>query len=232
MLFRSRGLSIIPQRAEMGEKQATMRRGRKLILGLVGVLVVALALLILAPSLVTWGVGRGAIRGAIEGRINGTVGLQTLRVAWFGPQEVTGFSITGDDGRTSGTVVTFLPDASIFASAGAVVTAAGSSVAPRSVGAGFSLDARCTSKSRSSCEQASTVTRSVSDAGMSFTGSKCTASSTPGPPRSILVTSPRRREGKTTIAANLAIVAARVPGRGVVLVDADPRGREIGRAHV
>jgi protein-tyrosine kinase len=49
-------------------------------------------------------------------------------------------------------------------------------------------------------------------------------------PRSILVTSAHRGEGKTTIAANLAIVAARVPGRGVVLVDADPRGGGILRA--
>jgi len=44
-------------------------------------------------------------------------------------------------------------------------------------------------------------------------------------PRTILVTSPSPGAGKTTIAANLAVVAARIPGRGAVLVDADPRGR-------
>lgn len=49
-------------------------------------------------------------------------------------------------------------------------------------------------------------------------------------PRVVLVTSARAKEGKTTIAANLAIVAARIPGRGGVLVDADPRGRGVLRA--
>jgi Mrp family chromosome partitioning ATPase len=49
-------------------------------------------------------------------------------------------------------------------------------------------------------------------------------------PRTVLVTSPNRGEGKTTIAANLAAAAARVPGRGVVLVDADPRGRGVLKA--
>jgi len=49
-------------------------------------------------------------------------------------------------------------------------------------------------------------------------------------PRVVLVTSPRRGEGKTTVAANLAIVAARVPGSGALLVDADPRGEGVMRA--
>ncbi|RMG17778.1 MAG: hypothetical protein D6731_03415 [Planctomycetota bacterium] len=46
-------------------------------------------------------------------------------------------------------------------------------------------------------------------------------------PRTVLVTSARRGEGKTTVAANLAIAGARVPGSGAVLVDADPRGRGV-----
>ncbi len=49
-------------------------------------------------------------------------------------------------------------------------------------------------------------------------------------PRAVLVTSPGRGEGRTTVAANLAIVGARLPGRGAVLVDADPRGRGVLRA--
>src|SRR5690606_6571593 len=48
-------------------------------------------------------------------------------------------------------------------------------------------------------------------------------------PRVVLVTSPGRGEGKTTVAANLAIVAARIPGGGAVLVDADPRGGGVMR---
>lgn len=50
-------------------------------------------------------------------------------------------------------------------------------------------------------------------------------------PRVVMVTSPRPGDGKTTVAANLAIAAAgRLPGRGAVLVDADPRGRGLLRS--
>lgn len=48
-------------------------------------------------------------------------------------------------------------------------------------------------------------------------------------PRVVLITSPGRGEGKTTVAANLAIVAARIPGGGALLVDADPRGGGVMR---
>lgn len=46
-------------------------------------------------------------------------------------------------------------------------------------------------------------------------------------PRIVMVTSARPGDGKTTIAANLAIAAAGRTGRGAVLVDADPRGRGV-----
>jgi Mrp family chromosome partitioning ATPase len=49
-------------------------------------------------------------------------------------------------------------------------------------------------------------------------------------PRVVLVTSARRGEGKTTVAANLALVAARMPGRGALLVEADPRGGDLFRS--
>ncbi|MEZ0229912.1 MAG: CpsD/CapB family tyrosine-protein kinase, partial [Planctomycetota bacterium] len=48
-------------------------------------------------------------------------------------------------------------------------------------------------------------------------------------PRVILVTSATKGEGKTTVAANLALVAARIPGRGALLVEADPRGGDLMR---
>jgi capsular exopolysaccharide synthesis family protein len=48
-------------------------------------------------------------------------------------------------------------------------------------------------------------------------------------PRMVLVTSARPGEGKTTVAANLAVVAARMPGRGALLVGADPRGGDLLR---
>lgn len=56
------------------------------------------------------------------------------------------------------------------------------------------------------------------------------ASSQERSPRVVLVTSARAGEGKTTVASNLAVVGARVPGEGAVLVNADPRGRGILRA--
>lgn len=54
--------------------------------------------------------------------------------------------------------------------------------------------------------------------------------STPTPPRMVLVTSARAGEGKTTVASNLAIVGARIPGQGSLLIDADSRGRGVMRA--
>ncbi|HZU96300.1 MAG TPA: hypothetical protein VFF73_06285, partial [Planctomycetota bacterium] len=50
-------------------------------------------------------------------------------------------------------------------------------------------------------------------------------------PRVVLVTSARRGEGKTTVAANLALVGARMPGRGAaLLIEADPRGGDLLRS--
>lgn len=49
-------------------------------------------------------------------------------------------------------------------------------------------------------------------------------------PRVVLVTSASKGEGKTTVAANLALVAARMPGRGALLIEADPRGGDLLRS--
>jgi Mrp family chromosome partitioning ATPase len=49
-------------------------------------------------------------------------------------------------------------------------------------------------------------------------------------PRTILVTSAGRGEGKTTVAANLALVGARMPGKGALLIEADPRGGDLMRS--
>jgi capsular exopolysaccharide synthesis family protein len=50
------------------------------------------------------------------------------------------------------------------------------------------------------------------------------------PPRTVLVTSCLSGEGKTTVATNLAAAAARVTGRGALLIDADHRGASLLRA--
>jgi protein-tyrosine kinase len=49
-------------------------------------------------------------------------------------------------------------------------------------------------------------------------------------PQMVLVTSARAGEGKTTVAGNLAIVGARIPGGGALLIDADARGQGVMRA--
>jgi Mrp family chromosome partitioning ATPase len=49
-------------------------------------------------------------------------------------------------------------------------------------------------------------------------------------PNSLLVTSPAHKDGKTTVAVNLALVAARQLNEGVVLIDADPLGEGVLRA--
>jgi hypothetical protein len=76
------------------------RRWRKALIGLAALLVALALLVVLAPTLVSLGLGRGAVAGTIERRINGTATLQALRVRWFGAQEVTGLVVTGDDGKT------------------------------------------------------------------------------------------------------------------------------------
>jgi hypothetical protein len=77
------------------------RRWRKALLGL-GVLLLLLVMVVaLAPTLVSLGVGRGAIVGALEQHINGTVSIDQLKVGWLGPQSASGISVTGADGRTS-----------------------------------------------------------------------------------------------------------------------------------
>jgi len=52
--------------------------------------------------------------------------------------------------------------------------------------------------------------------------------SAPSAPRSLLISSPRRGEGRTTVAANLAVAFAQA-GRGVLLVDADLRQPSLDR---
>lgn len=66
-----------------------------------GLVVLLLLLVALAPTLVNWGVGRGAILGVIERRVNGTVRIRGLDLGWFGSQSVDGLEIIGADRRTA-----------------------------------------------------------------------------------------------------------------------------------
>ena len=48
-----------------------------------------------APTLVSWGLGRGLIGDVIGRRVNGTVAIGGLELGWFGNQSVRGLEISG-----------------------------------------------------------------------------------------------------------------------------------------
>ena len=54
-----------------------------------------------APTLVSWGLGRGLIGDVIGRRVNGTVAIGGLELGWFGNQSVRGLEINGADGTTA-----------------------------------------------------------------------------------------------------------------------------------
>jgi len=57
------------------------------------IVAVVLALVALAPTLVSWGLFRGTIIGAVSGAVNGTVTIDELSVGWFSGVKVRGFVI-------------------------------------------------------------------------------------------------------------------------------------------
>lgn len=75
------------------------RRGRKIVIGLLVVVLIAAVLLALAPTLISLGPGRGVVANAISDRINGQARLDSLSLSWLGDQSVKGLVITGEDGR-------------------------------------------------------------------------------------------------------------------------------------
>ncbi|MCI0676545.1 MAG: hypothetical protein L0Y42_12325 [Phycisphaerales bacterium] len=58
-----------------------------------------LLLLLLAPTLISLGLGQGIIRRAIDKQINGSVAIDNLSVGWFSDQSIQGLTITDPDGR-------------------------------------------------------------------------------------------------------------------------------------
>ncbi|MHC4419631.1 MAG: AsmA family protein [Planctomycetota bacterium] len=77
------------------------RRWRKALIGLGALLVVLIVLVAAAPTLVSLGLGQGAICGALERRVNGTVSCDRFGLGWLGPQSASGLTVTGTDGRTT-----------------------------------------------------------------------------------------------------------------------------------
>jgi len=61
---------------------------------------VAASAVLLAPTLVSWGLFRGMIVGAVQDNVNGTVSIKGLRVGWSGPLAVEVFTIDDPSGGT------------------------------------------------------------------------------------------------------------------------------------
>jgi len=79
------------------------RRGGRF-LRVVGVIVMLLVVFaLLAPSLVSWTIGRGIVGGAVGSAVNGAVTVDRVRFGWTAPQEIEGLRI--DDRAGGNTVV-------------------------------------------------------------------------------------------------------------------------------
>ena len=61
---------------------------KKALIAAGGVVLFLVLLAMLAPTIISSGLGRGAIRGAIQQRLDGTVTIGALDLGWFGPQSV------------------------------------------------------------------------------------------------------------------------------------------------
>ncbi len=84
----------------MWETRAKPRRRwkKRAAIGLAGTGGLLLLLVVMAPTLVNWGLGQGRVRSAIERRLNGKVAFSRLGLRWFGPQSVEKLRVTGPGG--------------------------------------------------------------------------------------------------------------------------------------
>ncbi|MEM7230020.1 MAG: hypothetical protein AAF432_14520, partial [Planctomycetota bacterium] len=80
---------------ESGKKSSLLR---KAIIGLVVLMIVGVVLVLLAPTLISQGVGKGAIVKRIDAALQGDVTVDRIKVAWFGGQRIEGLHITHPDG--------------------------------------------------------------------------------------------------------------------------------------
>lgn len=79
---------------------APRRTARTVGLVVGGLVLVAASAVLLAPTLVSWGLFRGMIVGAVQDNVNGTVSIKNLRVGWSGPLAVEGLTIDDPSGGT------------------------------------------------------------------------------------------------------------------------------------
>ncbi len=76
-----------------------MRRLRRFIIFILVVVVVVSVLIVLAPTLLSLGLGKGIIAGKIEEQVNAEVSIRGVSLSWFGDQAVQGLELTDASGQ-------------------------------------------------------------------------------------------------------------------------------------
>jgi len=76
------------------------RRGRRLLVGAVGVLLVLFVLVALAPTLLSTAPGKNFLLGFVNDALNGRVEADSISLSWLGGQKATGVTIKAGDGST------------------------------------------------------------------------------------------------------------------------------------
>jgi hypothetical protein len=80
-------------------KQMKRRWGRWVLIVLAVVVVALVGVVMLLPTMASTGPGRRATLSLINGRIPGTVEAQRISLAWFGGQQVSGFTLLDPNGE-------------------------------------------------------------------------------------------------------------------------------------
>ena len=75
------------------------KRFKKFFIGIVVLLIMAMGLVALGPTLINLGLGQGILASTIEKQVNGTVEFGELDLGWFGPQEISGLTIANSNGE-------------------------------------------------------------------------------------------------------------------------------------
>lgn len=77
---------------------AKRTRTRKLLIVSGTLLLLLVVIIALLPAMISAGLFNGTIRNALSANVKGEIDFQSLRLTWFGPQEVKGLSITDETG--------------------------------------------------------------------------------------------------------------------------------------
>lgn len=77
---------------------ATRTRTRKFFIVSGSLLLLLFLIIALLPAMISAGLLNGTIRGSLSANVKGEIDFQSLRLTWFGPQEVRGLSVTDETG--------------------------------------------------------------------------------------------------------------------------------------